>query len=698
MITVAFVATIGAMVLISQGVQQVIEQQNIRSSLDEVYQETLTLEAQVLRMLYVTEDIAESKQAYLDTLDQVDQMLSEIGDQEGLDTLPAVVVDNMRSLPRVWDPSVTKLREATSRHDALQLDGTSLGEMSLVDALELVSEEGVPSDVSIEEEQLQEELEWSRYEIEGALDKLDLFIRNSLQGLQNIVALSTGDVIRRTITTSAVGAGSLLLLMLAILIPAAIWQNRSKRQALHRSAEVQGLLDAADEGFFSFNSNLIINPEVSATCNTIFGQEIAGQDASEILYTDEEDREYFRTGMNLVFSGRALPEVIFDTMDSTLSIGDRDVEIVLKQIASDQIMVSARDVTERERLRRAVQTESIEREIILKAVTAKSHFMALVAEADKAITDLRSYAVQNEEAISADELMREVHTFKSNAAFLRMESLANAAHQVETAVQDADLMDDTESLGPIIEQFVEELEKVYAIITKALGESWLKGREVYEVPRHILYELDSYIRERYYDDSKMLEMVEQIQQVSLRTLFEDMQEYAPILATARGKRVAVDIEMNEIWVSEKTYQALSDMLHHTIRNMVDHGIELPGNRLKKDKSGVGQITLRARQEGTSITVEIADDGQGIDVDRVRQRAIQQGLITDNTTLTAHEAHKLIFQDGFSTSDSVTTTSGRGAGMAAVRSTLREIGGRVWLSSTHNVGTTFRFQVPKEERV
>ncbi|MCA1806511.1 MAG: hypothetical protein LC687_01400, partial [Actinobacteria bacterium] len=251
---------------------------------------------------------------------------------------------------------------------------------------------------------------------------------------------------------------------------------------------------------------------------------------------------------------------------------------------------------------------------------------------------------------------------------------------------------------PLIEQFTSEVEKVYEIVTKALGDGWLKRRDVYEVPRHILSELDAYVKEHYYDDHEIISVIDQIQQVSLKALFEDMKEYAPVLATARGKRVTVNIHTEEIWVSEKTYQALSDMLHHTIRNMIDHGIELPGIRLKKEKDGVGQITIRARQEGTSIIVDISDDGQGIEVERIRQRAIQQGLIIKDATLTPHEAHKLIFQDGFSTADAVTTTSGRGAGMAAVRSTIREIGGRVWLNSVHGTGTTFRFQVPKKEIV
>jgi two-component system chemotaxis sensor kinase CheA len=179
------------------------------------------------------------------------------------------------------------------------------------------------------------------------------------------------------------------------------------------------------------------------------------------------------------------------------------------------------------------------------------------------------------------------------------------------------------------------------------------------------------------------------------TVFNKLPRVVRDLAMACGKQVRIDIEGRETELDRTLVDAIKDPLTHVIRNCVDHGIEAPEDRRTAGKADEGVLSLRAFHEAGQVIVEVADDGAGIAVDRVRQKAVRQGLIapTHAERMSDREVCELIFLPGFSTRDAVTNLSGRGVGMDVVRTNIERIGGSVDLDSRAGHGMTLRMKLP-----
>ncbi len=142
-------------------------------------------------------------------------------------------------------------------------------------------------------------------------------------------------------------------------------------------------------------------------------------------------------------------------------------------------------------------------------------------------------------------------------------------------------------------------------------------------------------------------------------------------------------------------EAISNPLTHLVRNCIDHGIETPDVRTAAGKPAEGKLFLRAFHESGYVKIEIADDGAGIDLGRVKVKALQQGLIAPDRAarLSEQEALHLIFLPGFSTAEQVTNLSGRGVGMDVVRTNIEKIGGTIDIHSQVGRGTHFKLKIP-----
>lgn len=167
------------------------------------------------------------------------------------------------------------------------------------------------------------------------------------------------------------------------------------------------------------------------------------------------------------------------------------------------------------------------------------------------------------------------------------------------------------------------------------------------------------------------------------------------LAASCGKQIHLEMDGAETELDKSIIEAVKDPLTHIVRNCCDHGIELPAERARNRKPSQGRLSLRAYHEGGQVNIEIADDGAGIDVTRIRQKAIERGLIRPEQAerLSEREALNLIFLPGLSTAEQVTSISGRGVGMDVVKTNIEKIGGIVDLSSRPGEGTTVRIKIP-----
>ncbi|MBF0215311.1 MAG: chemotaxis protein CheW, partial [Magnetococcales bacterium] len=168
------------------------------------------------------------------------------------------------------------------------------------------------------------------------------------------------------------------------------------------------------------------------------------------------------------------------------------------------------------------------------------------------------------------------------------------------------------------------------------------------------------------------------------------------LAVETRKKVVLDLVGEETEVDRNVLISIKEVLGHLIRNAVDHGIELPEERVARGKSPIGRVRLTAEQKQGQIYLEISDDGRGIDVNRVRAKAIERGLISPGQALEMRDAElmKLIMAPGFSTAEQVSKISGRGTGMDVVQAAIDKLGGSVNISSQPGEGSRFRLRIPQ----
>ncbi len=167
------------------------------------------------------------------------------------------------------------------------------------------------------------------------------------------------------------------------------------------------------------------------------------------------------------------------------------------------------------------------------------------------------------------------------------------------------------------------------------------------------------------------------------------------LARGLGKRVHLELEGQETELDKSLLEAIRDPLTHAIRNAIDHGIESPEQRIASGKLAEGLLRLRACHEGSHVIVEVHDDGAGMNIERIRGKAVERQLVSPARAdqMGEREILQLIFLPGFSTASSVTSVSGRGVGMDVVRTNVEKIGGKVEIDSRTGQGTVLRLRIP-----
>ena len=193
----------------------------------------------------------------------------------------------------------------------------------------------------------------------------------------------------------------------------------------------------------------------------------------------------------------------------------------------------------------------------------------------------------------------------------------------------------------------------------------------------------------------LYQSIMQVRMLPVSFVFNRFPRLVRDLSQKLGKEINLSLEGEETEADKNIIEKLADPLIHIVRNSIDHGFEMPEERLRLGKPEAGNLRLRAFQESDRVVIEITDDGKGIDPARIKQKAYEKGLIDETAleTISDREAIQLIFAPGFSTAEQITDLSGRGVGMDVVRKTVAAAGGSVSLDSTKGEGTHIQLSLP-----
>jgi len=192
---------------------------------------------------------------------------------------------------------------------------------------------------------------------------------------------------------------------------------------------------------------------------------------------------------------------------------------------------------------------------------------------------------------------------------------------------------------------------------------------------------------------ELQESVMNIRMLPISFVFSRFPRLVHDLSTKLDKKIELVLVGENTEVDKTVVELLSDPLVHLVRNSLDHGIEMPADRVAAGKPETGTITLEAYHRGGNIVIEVRDDGKGLDKDMLKAKAIEKGLIDEETVLTDKQTYELIFMAGFSTAEQLSDISGRGVGMDVVRRNIQSLGGNIEIISELGVGTTISIHLP-----
>jgi two-component system chemotaxis sensor kinase CheA len=181
--------------------------------------------------------------------------------------------------------------------------------------------------------------------------------------------------------------------------------------------------------------------------------------------------------------------------------------------------------------------------------------------------------------------------------------------------------------------------------------------------------------------------------VPIGPVFRRMARLVRDLSRQFGKQVEMETQGDDIELDRTIVEELADPLMHMVRNALDHGIEPPADRIAAGKPGAARLLLKAHHRAGQVVIEITDDGRGLNRDKIVEKAMQRGLISDGAGMSDNEVFNLIFEPGFSTAAQVTNVSGRGVGMDVVRRHIEKLRGRIEIRSTLGQGATFLLKLP-----
>ncbi|WP_199610636.1 chemotaxis protein CheA [Flocculibacter collagenilyticus] len=227
------------------------------------------------------------------------------------------------------------------------------------------------------------------------------------------------------------------------------------------------------------------------------------------------------------------------------------------------------------------------------------------------------------------------------------------------------------------------------VITQAMLSQVGEG----EFDEHKQLTLQEGLAQLAHNTRDLQESVMRIRMLPISFVFSRFPRVVRDTANKLGKKVELKLIGEQTELDKTVMEKISDPMVHLVRNSLDHGLETPEERAAVGKGETGTVILNAFHQGGNIVIEIKDDGKGLNTEKIKSKAIENGLISQSDDLTDDEIHLLIFQPGFSTADQVSDISGRGVGMDVVRRNIESLNGSIEVMSEANKGSTFTIRLP-----
>ncbi len=474
----------------------------------------------------------------------------------------------------------------------------------------------------------------------------------------------------------------------------------SRKRAELLNEEVTNLLNNAGQGFLSFGADLKIDESFSKECLNIFNSvDLFEQNISDMLFSNNSiKKDLFCDGISRILDTKEdmIKEVFLSLLPKENIINDKDIKIEYKLLPNGNFMLVLTDITNTNRLEEEIKSQSQIQKMIVAIASNKNDFIELKLDFENFISNPTN---------NLKVLLRELHTYKGVFVQKEMVNIVYGIHALETKINQA-VQINNKNMNDILELFQNyNLKKIFQkdleIIQSVLGEKFLEASCSLMIDVTSLDSLELKLKKLASDG--MEDIFEDIFYDFERFRYElmyDMLSIYPLSIKSIAQKLEKEIYPVEILGDKNLkinhkYKLFTQSLIHLFNNCVDHGIEDTDIRVENGKDEIGTIKCSYEHIDNNLQIIISDDGAGINIDKLTMSAIQNGIKTENEidAMSDDEKLSLVFLDSLSTKDKLSTVSGRGIGMSAIKSEIEKLNGKIVINNSNGSGVEFIFLLP-----
>ncbi|HXT16110.1 MAG TPA: ATP-binding protein [Gemmatimonadaceae bacterium] len=456
-----------------------------------------------------------------------------------------------------------------------------------------------------------------------------------------------------------------------------------------KQRDMRLLLDTIEEGLITIDLYGRMSSECSQAAHEWFGAPAAGEKLSTWIGTrDATFGEWLELSLESVRDGMLPVEVSLSQLPKQFVDGDRTFAVHYKLVSNadaaeaEQILVVVTDITDRLRTEFAERHQSELLRLFQHIMRDKAGFVEFLTEADEIV-----HALAERRYGDLDHMKRLIHTLKGNAAMFGMLRLNEICHNLESWIADEATEPAASDMAGLHETWRRTRDEVQEMIGEhASGSIEIDDAEYQAILQAVLDGVDARLIARMLESWRLEPAGKRLSRI---------EQQIKGLAERMGKsNVSVTIDANDLRFNAARFAPFWSAFIHVLRNTVDHGIEDFDARQASGKPTQSTIGVSTRVAGDRFIVTVEDDGPGVDWDALRATAQQLGLASDPRA----QSTDVIFLPGVSSKTGVTELSGRGVGMAAVRSACESLGGSVEVESRKGEGTRISFVFPNDDTV
>ncbi len=482
------------------------------------------------------------------------------------------------------------------------------------------------------------------------------------------------------------------------------------------TTQVTNILDNANDGFLTFDRSLCIQAGYSKRSLEILS--VNKLDNENIAYAlfrnDLEKSETFEYGINLLLDtdDKEQQELLVSLLPNENKINGISFLIHYKIISNNEFMVILEDVTKRKDLEKAIEYENKIQKMIVVIATRKFEFLELKNDFEFFLNTIDErvdfYAPFEDNILKITQIL---HTFKGLFAQEELVNITEEIHNFESLVIEKTKNNtlDNKQLHYMLtnNKLRKALEKDLDFIAEILGDDFLETSDIITINqtsfRTFENEMLTTLDKNHINKNDFKTLVNDFMNLNQRSL-KNMLKMYPKMVKNMAKNLNKEIEYMEIVgdpniLVQGNFNEFIKSLVHVFRNMIDHGIEDPCDRIAmgKEMQGTIKCSFKMMDGGDKIELKISDNGKGIDAHKIAKVAFEKNLITQDEldNLSHDEKLQLIFKENISTKEETSLMSGRGIGLNVVKHELDKIDGTVRIASHEGIGTKFIFELPSK---